>query len=375
MPVTGKVSTPTWSVEKADCVEWLDSQEPDSADLLVCSPQYEEARLYLEGGEDLGIAKETEEWVEWMVTVCGAARRVVRGLCVFVVEGQTSGYRYSGAPFLLIADLCRKGFHLRKPPIYRRVGIPGSGGPDWLRNDYEPVICFTRGGKLPWSDNTAMGHPPKWAPGGEMSHRMSDGSRVNQWGHSFNKGGPTTSPDGTVKRNTRKPSHRLAGKVKGVDLFGEEIREEPRKEPGGRGRRADGTAKKRKKPNDEGYDAPVMANPGNVIQRLYTAEEVSEIVGEVSDIVDCRVGGGVMGNRLCHKNEAPFPEQLAEFFILSFCPPGGTVLDCFSGSGTTGAMAIKHGRNFKGCDLRQSQVDLSTRRLKGETPSLFSGIE
>ena len=29
-----------------------------------------------------------------------------------------------------------------------------------------------REGKLPWSDNTACGHPPKWAPGGEMSHRL-----------------------------------------------------------------------------------------------------------------------------------------------------------------------------------------------------------
>ena len=60
----------------------------------------------------------------------------------------------------LMADLSRRGFHLRKPPIYRRVGIPGSGGSrdqhaasgggaDWWRNDYEFCICWTRGGKLP----------------------------------------------------------------------------------------------------------------------------------------------------------------------------------------------------------------------------------
>ena len=120
-------------------------------------PPYQSCRLYLEGGEDLGIARTADEWVAWMAQVCHAAARVCKGLCAFVVEGQTKDYRYSATPSLLAADLHRAGFNLRKPPIYRRVGIPGSGGPDWLRNDYEPVVCFTRPGRLPWSDNTACG--------------------------------------------------------------------------------------------------------------------------------------------------------------------------------------------------------------------------
>ena len=32
------------------------------------------------------------------------------------------------------------------------------------------------------------------------------------------------------------------------------------------------------------------------------------------------------------------------------CPPGGTVLDMFAGSGTTGVAAIRGGFNFIGCD-------------------------
>lgn len=70
-----------------------------------------------------------------------------------------------------------------------------------------------------------------------------------------------------------------------------------------------------------------------------------------------------MGDKLCHKNEAPFPEALAEFFVRSFCPPGGIACDPFSGSGTTGAMAVRHHRRFVGCDLRRSQVELSRRRI------------
>ena len=70
-----------------------------------------------------------------------------------------------------------------------------------------------------------------------------------------------------------------------------------------------------------------------------------------------------MGSQMAHENEAPFPEKLAEFFALSFCPPDGTIYDGFCGSGTTGAVAIKHGRNFIGTDVRESQIELTKRRL------------
>jgi DNA modification methylase len=90
-------------------------------------------------------------------------------------------------------------------------------------------------------------------------------------------------------------------------------------------------------------DAPPVANPGNVI--------------------DCKAGGGNMGDRLAHDNEAPFPEYLVEFFIRSFCPPAGVACDCFAGSGTTGKMAVLLGRRFVGCDVRLDQVELARRRI------------
>lgn len=110
-------------------------------------------------------------------------------------------------------------------------------------------------------------------------------------------------------------------------------------------RNADGS---RDTERGEKYVMPKISNPGNVVR--------------------ARVGGGQMGSRLCHEGEAPYPEALVEFFALSFCPPGGIILDPFSGSGTTAAMSIRHGRRFVGCDLRPSQVDLCKRRLAEETP-------
>ncbi len=75
------------------------------------------------------------------------------------------------------------------------------------------------------------------------------------------------------------------------------------------------------------------------------------------------VGGGNMGDKLATENEAPFPEFVAEVLISSFCKPGGTVLDCFCGSGTTLAVSAKLNRNAIGIDLRGSQLDLSVRRV------------
>src|SRR5262249_20683388 len=122
----------------------------------------------------------TKDWVLWMAKVYEAALRCCNGLVAFVLDGQTKDYQWSASPALLMAELCNRGIALRKPPIYHRVGIPGSGGTDWLRNDYEFILCATRGGQLPWSNNTAMGHPPKYGPGGEPSYRVQDGSRVNE---------------------------------------------------------------------------------------------------------------------------------------------------------------------------------------------------
>lgn len=341
---------------QGDCLDLIDQLPDDSVDMVITSPPYERARLYLEEGKNLGIARDTEEWVAWMFELVKALAPKVTGPIFIVCEGQTRDYRYTGSPFILVADLIRAGFNLRKPPIFRRVGIPGSGGPDWLRNDYEPVICITRPGKLPWSDNTACGHPPKWAPGGEMSYRNSDDTRRNQWGGGEKSSGNERDVAGE-KRPPGRPSHKMTS--------AKECREID-------GRRVTSGHKDGDTPNGDSYIPPAKANPGNVVvQKTYTAEEVDQIIGRASDLIDCKVGGGLMGHELAHENEAPFPLTLAEFFVKSFCRPGGIVLDPFVGSGTSGQAARENGRLFIGFDLRKSQIDLSTRRLAETQPVLF----
>jgi len=62
---------------------------------------------------------------------------------------------------------------------------------------------------------------------------------------------------------------------------------------------------------------------------------------------------------------AVWPPDLVEPMILAGCPSGGTVLDPFSGSGTTGMVALSHGRNYIGIDLNPDYLPLAQARIEG----------
>jgi DNA modification methylase len=59
---------------------------------------------------------------------------------------------------------------------------------------------------------------------------------------------------------------------------------------------------------------------------------------------------------------ATFPPALILPCILAGCPSGGTVLDCFGGSGTTGEVAAGNGRNAVIVELNPSYCTLATNR-------------
>jgi DNA modification methylase len=60
---------------------------------------------------------------------------------------------------------------------------------------------------------------------------------------------------------------------------------------------------------------------------------------------------------------ATFPPDLIEPCILAGCPVGGTVLDPFGGSGTTGLVADRHGRNAILIELNPEYIEIAKKRL------------
>lgn len=64
------------------------------------------------------------------------------------------------------------------------------------------------------------------------------------------------------------------------------------------------------------------------------------------------------------------PETLLERIIKASSNPGDIVFDCFMGSGTTQAVAMKLGRRFIGADINLGAVQITTKRLLGVAAEL-----
>jgi DNA modification methylase len=71
---------------------------------------------------------------------------------------------------------------------------------------------------------------------------------------------------------------------------------------------------------------------------------------------------------------AVMPEALVEPCVLAGSEHGDTVLDPFSGSGTVGVVALRHGRNYIGCELNPEYADLSRKRILDDAP-LMNTVE
>ena len=72
------------------------------------------------------------------------------------------------------------------------------------------------------------------------------------------------------------------------------------------------------------------------------------------------------------------PIELMKYLIKLITPPGGTVLDPFNGSGSTGCAAVELGYNYIGCELDPAYVEIANKRiaawLKQSDPLTASGL-
>lgn len=94
---------------------------------------------------------------------------------------------------------------------------------------------------------------------------------------------------------------------------------------------------------------------GEIGSSIYTSEDGGP-----------RLMGSVIYARSCHGyavNETQKPEAIVAPLIEYSVPPGGLVVDCFAGSGTTGAVARKLGRRAILIEKREAQCRAIVDRL------------
>jgi site-specific DNA-methyltransferase (adenine-specific) len=278
-------------------------------DLAFTSPPYEDRRRY----GSVGFSLRGQEWVDWLRPIVVQMARVTRGLVLLNISGPVREHRYSPSVEWLIADLTRCDGLVCGPAPYAwaKNGMMGSGGKHYHRRDWEPVYAVCRPEMLPlcWSDNTAFGKPPKFAPGGD-AFSLGDGTKVNKWG---GRSEYVRQQDVGGVALAARPSHEF-------------------------------------KASREHTEPEAIANPGNVIK--------------------VPVGGHRRGHSFASVSEAAMPPDLASRFILWFCPPGGRVLDPFCGAGATAEAAFRHGRRFWVSDIREEQVAAARQRIQQITPEM-----
>ena len=80
-----------------------------------------------------------------------------------------------------------------------------------------------------------------------------------------------------------------------------------------------------------------------------------------NDVWDIAYENSMSKNRLDYPTQKP--EELLERIIKSATKAGDLVFDCFMGSGTTQAVAMKFGRKFLGADINLGAIQTTTKRL------------
>lgn len=111
----------------------------------------------------------------------------------------------------------------------------------------------------------------------------------------------------------------------------------------------------------------------SVKAQLAEIETLDELSDYVTELADDRALSDVWGDIMSFQQiptaaensgyPTQKPEALLQRIILSATDPGDLVFDCFMGSGTTQAVAMKLGRRFIGADINLGAIQTTTKRL------------
>ena len=94
--------------------------------------------------------------------------------------------------------------------------------------------------------------------------------------------------------------------------------------------------------------------------RKITSEEDTKGM-PMRDVWDISIIAGVGAERTGYPTQKP--EELLKRIVRTCSNPGQLVFDCFMGSGTTQAVAMKMGRRFIGADINLGAIQTTTKRL------------
>jgi site-specific DNA-methyltransferase (adenine-specific) len=309
-----------YKIIQGDCREALKQIDADSVHTCVTSPPYFGHRDYGGGEEEIGSEQEVNEYVQALVDVFREVRRCLRP---------------DGTLWLNLGDSYMAQKNVAPPP-------QSIGG----QRDMPTFIPGNRREQKGLKHKDLIGIP--WRVAFAL---QADGWWLRQdiiWSK------PNPMPESVTDRCTKSHEYIFLLSKKSHYYYDHEAIKE-----------AAVTAPTSRDKEGEGYQADYPHGP-----RFSKGERVWGADGKKNKRSVWTVN--TKGYKGAHF--AVYPKNLILPCILAGCPEGGTVLDPFTGSGTTAVVALENKRNFVGTELNPEYIQLAENRIKEEIPSTLASL-
>lgn len=309
-----------------------------SIDMAITSPPYWGHRQYDEEG--IGLEVSPEQYVENLLAVTSELHRVLKPSGSFWLNiGDTyRGKNLLGIPWrVALAMGDRQGWILRNDVVWHKVKGAPDNAADKLRNVHEYVFHFVKE-KTYHYDVDAIRSNPKQAKvvkGAIVSATGVSGVRYKRQIELSTHLTPKEKAAAMAALNGMLADV-AAGKLADFRMI---IRGQQRTTHSD-SERVSGRAKEMR---DKGFYFLRYHPKGS------KPADVWDIIPEDTQ------------NRAAHF--APYPEDICRIPILATCPPDGTVLDPFCGTGTSLVVARQLGRASIGIDIAETYIELARERL------------
>jgi DNA modification methylase len=309
-----------YKIIQGDCRESLKSLPEDSVNCCVTSPPYFGLRSYGGGGDEIGIEDRVEDYIQSLIDVFREVRRILRP---------------DGTLWLNLGDSYIAQYNVPPPP-------QTIGGQRGMPSDFIPGNRKKQKGLkhkdligIPWRVALALQADGWWLRQDIIWHK------------------PNPMPESVEDRCTKAHEYIFLLSKKSHYYYDHEAIKEPAHNWGTRDRsemREGTTDPKLKHHGLKGKEWE--DNPMKNKRSVWTVN--------------------TKGYKGAHF--AVYPKKLIEPCILAGCPEGGTVLDPFTGSGTTAIVALENNRNFVGTELNPEYIQLAENRIKEEIPSTLASL-
>jgi DNA modification methylase len=342
-----------------DCREVMRSMEPESVHCVVTSPPYWGLRDYGNAAQ-LGLEPTPEEYVANMVDVFREVRRVLRSDGTVWLNLGDSYYRdpkrgdqekgghaglstgktaagaeknLVGVPWRVALALQEDGWILRCDVIWNKPSLMPSSVRDRPTRSHEYVFLLTRSPRY-WYDADAIAEP---AADSTMARWRQNVAAQAGSERAPGKTNGTMRAVGGPHRPQAIRAAQLASEAGLTEAHFAAIRSVGITDTG-KATIQTGTGKNRP-------EVQALADEAKVALGGYYREFLT------ADTRNARTVWTIANDGYDGDHYAVFPEALPEKCILAGCPPDGTVLDPFAGSGTTGKVANRHSRRAVLIDL------------------------